>query len=736
MQDPFSSGVQYHRSGQLARAAQLYQQALAIDPGHADALHLLGVVAFQQGDLARAADLIGRAVARRPDVPAFHANLAEVYRAGGQLERAADCCRTALALRPDFAAAANNLGLILLAQGKPADAAGWFRTALQSSPGEAMIHNNLGNALRLQGEPDEALAHFRRAVELNPDLAEAHSNLGQLLLERHQPEAALSHCREAVRLRPSFPEAHNNLGNGLRDLGQLAEARASYTAALQLNPGLALTYSNMGQVLQEEGRLPEAIGWYQQGLERDPDSARIHCNLASALEEQEDFEGAVSRYRHALRLQPDYAEAHNGLGFVLHEQGKYPEALEHYRDVLRLKPDFATGHCNLGNLLEEMGSLDEAQASFREALRRDADHAAAWSLLATMLRGRLPDEDREAMRRLLARPHLAPGKRLALHFGLAHVLDARGAYPEAAEHLRQGNALCRELWQKQGRAYDPQAHAHHVDALTRGFSPEFFARTRGFGLETEVPVFIVGLPRSGTTLTEQILASHSRVHGAGELTYLRDSLDALPAALGWSSGGSCPPPGLPECLARLPEPAAQQVAQWHLTRLLNLGADALRVVDKMPDNYLYLGLIATLFPRARIVHCRRDLRDVAVSCWMTNFRHIRWAADPEHIAARFREYRRVMDFWRKVLPVETFVVDYEETVADFEGVARRLIAWCGLEWEDACLAFHKTDRPVRTASVTQVRQPIYTRSVARWRHYEHDLAALFRELEPAGERGV
>jgi hypothetical protein len=175
----------------------------------------------------------------------------------------------------------------------------------------------------------------------------------------------------------------------------------------------------------------------------------------------------------------------------------------------------------------------------------------------------------------------------------------------------------------------------------------------------------------------------------------------------------------------------QQVAQWHLSRLLNWSADALRVVDKMPDNYLYLGLIATLFPRARIIHCRRDLRDVAVSCWMTNFRHIRWAADPGHLAARFRDYRRLMDHWRKVLPVEAFNVDYEEMVADFEGVARRLIAWCGLEWEASCLDFHKTDRPIRTASVTQVRQPIYTRSVARWRHYEQDLAALFRELEPA-----
>jgi tetratricopeptide (TPR) repeat protein len=720
MLNHFRTAVQYHQSWLLDEAARFYRETLARAPHHADALHLLGVVAFQQGDLTGAAELIGQAIGLRPDVPGFYANLAEVLRAGGQLEPAAGCCRTALALQPDFAGAANNLGLILLAQGKPAEAVTQFETASRSAPREAMIHNNLGNALRLAGDQERALACFREALKLNPDLAEAHSNLGQLLLERHQRQLALTHCRAAVRLRPNLAEAQNNLGNALRELGQLAEARTCYAEALKLEPELALTWSNMGQALQEEGNLREALGWYQQGLQRDPGSARIHCNLASALEELWDLERAAGHYRLALQLQPGYAEAHNGLGSVLHEQGNYPEALAQFREVLRLAPDQAGGHCNLGNLLEELGNFDEALASFREALRRDPDHPGAWSLLATLLRNRLPAEDLEAIRRLLARPHLPPAKRLALHFGLAHVLDAQGGYTEAAEHLRLGNGLCRKLWQKQGRAYDPQAHTQHVDDLIKVFSREFCA-TRSFGLDTEVPIFIVGLPRSGTSLTEQILASHSRVHGAGELNYLRNSLDALPAALNMTA------PPL-DVLPQLTPDAARQVARWHLARLRALNAGAERIVDKMPENYLYLGLIRTLFPRARIIHCTRDLRDVAVSCWMTNFRHIRWAADPDHIAARFRDYQRLMAHWRETLPGEVFEVAYEETVSDLEGVARRLIAWCGLEWEDNCLAFHETARPVRTASVTQVRQPIYTRSVARWKHYEQDLATLFREL--------
>jgi tetratricopeptide (TPR) repeat protein len=723
MPDALTSAIEVHQRGQLEQAAQLYQAILARQPQHADALHLLGVVAFQQGDLTRAAEYIGQAIALAPGVASYHANLAEVYRMGGQLEEAARCCQTALELNPDFVAAVNNLGLILLAQGKPAEAAEQFQAALRLAPGTAMLHNNLANALRLRGDKARALAHLRQAVRLDPDQAEAHSNLGQLLLEQYAPQAALFHCREAVRLRPDFAEAHNNLGNVYRQLGQRTEARACYDEALRLAPDLALTWNNVGQALQEEGHLAEAIAWYQQGLQRDPDSARIHCNLASALEEAEDLEAAAARYRFALQLDPAYAEAHNGLGFVLHEQGQYQEALACYREVLRLTKDYANGHCNMGNLLEELGSFDEALACFREALRCDPQHAGAYSLLATMLRSRLPEEDLTAMQDLLARPHLLPGQRLALHFGLAQVYDARGNYVEAAEHLARGNGLCVELWKKQGKAYDPQVHSQFIDGLIAGFTPEFFARVRGLGLDTEVPVFIVGLPRSGTTLTEQILASHSQVHGAGELNYLKTTFEVLPGVL----NAQWPPL---ECLPFLDEPAAKRLANGHLARLRLLNETAPRIVDKMPENYLYLGLIATLFPRARIIHCKRDLRDVAVSCWMTNFRQIRWAAHQEDIATRFLDYQRLMDHWRAVLPVEVFEVEYEETVADLEGVARRLVAWCGLEWEPGCLNFHQTRRPIKTASVTQVRQPIYQRSVARWKHYEPALAPLFEKLEP------
>jgi tetratricopeptide (TPR) repeat protein len=720
MQNDLLTALQYHQMGLLEQAGAIYKRVLFYEPNNADALHLLGVLEHQRGQQARAAELIERAIELSDGAAPYHANLAEVYRALGWLDRATDACRQALEIQPDYPEAVNNLGLILLAQGRTDEAVKQFHLALRLRPEYGMAWNNLGSALRSQGDKANARNHFLRALALDPLLAEAHSNLGQVLLELKESDESLPHCREAVRLRPHFPEALSNLGNVLRELGRLEEAKAAYFEALRLNPGLGMVRNNIGQALQEEGRLDEAISWYQQALQIEPKTARFHANLAGALEEKDKHEEAVAGYQVALSLDPAHAESHNGLGWVRHEQGRYDEALVHYRESLRLDPSLAMAHCNIGTLLEELSDFEGAERSFREALSHDARLAGALAQLATMLRAELPEPDLAAMRRLLSDPCLSGGKRSALHFGLAQALDAQKNYIEAAEHLRQANALANSEWQKRGQSYDRASHSRFVSGMIAACNSEFFARVRCWGLQTERPIFIVGLPRSGTTLTEQILARHSQVFGAGELPLGPKDFEALP-------GKSDADPT--ERLGLLDQKTAQRIAQQHLDRLLELNASAPRVADKLPDNYLFLGFLAASFPRAKFIHCRRDMRDIAVSCWMTHFRQIRWASDMDHIASRFQEYERVMAHWKQVLPVPLLEVDYEETVADLEGVARQLVAWCNLEWEPACLAFHEGKRPVRTASVSQVRQPIYTRSIARWKHYEPFLGPLFARLE-------
>jgi tetratricopeptide (TPR) repeat protein len=369
--------------------------------------------------------------------------------------------------------------------------------------------------------------------------------------------------------------------------------------------------------------------------------------------------------------------------------------------------------------LEELGDLQGAEDSFRAALRHNSRFAFAHYKLAELLHGKLPEEDLAAQRRLLEEMELTDAQRWLLHFGLAQVLDERGEYAQATAHLARGNALQLSEWRERGQGYDPKEYESLVTRMIAACTPDFFERVRDFGLESELPVFVVGLPRSGTTLIEQILASHSQVFGAGEIQLASLTLTELGGQGADSLKG----------LRQLDRETARRCAERHLERLREFSRTALRIVDKMPENYVYLGMLASLFPRAKLIHCRRDLRDVAVSCWMTPFREVRWANDQGHIISRFHNYQRMMEHWRKILPVPLLEVDYEETVADLERVARKLVGWCGLEWEPKCLEFYRAKRAVSTASAVQVRQPVFRSSVGRWKNYEPALGSLFARLE-------
>ena len=723
MQDELTQAWQLHQSGDLPAAARLYLAITTRDPEQAEAYHLLGVVHHQQGQFAKAVELINRAISLRPSLAHYHSNLAEAYRGLGQLERAVGSCKTALQLWPDFADAHNNLALALSALGRNEEAIEHFQAALKLRPDDAQTRSNLGNALRGLGKTDEALEHFRKAVELDPKLALVQTNLGQFLVDLGRAEEALPHCLEAVRLEPNLAEAHNNLGNTYRALEKFSDARGCYLETIRLKPELTQAQANMGVVLTQECRYDEALPWLLKACELEPQSHQFLEYLADSYFEMERFPDAVATYKKMLQLEPERPQTHNAIGWLIQEEGRLAEARDCFETALRLNPEFPPAILSMGGLHEELGELDAAETCFRKALQLQPGHAVALARLATLQRGKVSDEELSLIRERLADPTVTGIARATLLFGLAHVLDERRLYEEAAAALGEANSLAVANLERKHQVYIPAEHEKFVNNVLNTFQPDFFVRLQGVGLETRRPVFIFGLPRSGTTLIEQVLASHSQVFGAGEQPLGRQDFEKIPGQM------NRPAEHPFACLA---DPqvgtSLREIAQWHEQRLRELGESRARVVDKMPDNYMYVGLLFSLFPNATFIHCRRDLRDIAVSCWMTNFRSIKWASHPEHIASRFAQYLRLMDHWRGVLPATIHEVAYEETVEDLEGVARRLVAACGLQWEPSCLDYHKTKRPVRTASVTQVRQPVYKKSVARWRNYSESLADLFAAL--------
>jgi tetratricopeptide (TPR) repeat protein len=454
----------------------------------------------------------------------------------------------------------------------------------------------------------------------------------------------------------------------------------------------------------EAGRLAEAEQVCRGILRDAPDQAAVLCTLARVLHAQGRTKEARRRFRDAIRLQPGDGEAHRGAGDLYRAEEKFDQAVASYRRSIEVEPEVAAAHVNLAFCLVQLDRPEEAGDHFRRALALDPKSAEAQS--AGLDAGEI-----EAVERILDTEDPAPPDRSNLLFALAKAYEARGDFPRA--YARAG--VAKEIDRK-GIVYSRAANADFVERSIATIGPDFFATRKDFGSPSELPVFVVGLPRSGTTLVEQIIASHPQAFGAGELTALPNLAKALPSRF-WNP--------YPECLAAIDRDAASALAERHLAQLRTLDAAAARIVDKQLFNFRNLGLIALLFPGARILHCRREPRDIAVSCHFLKFlKPMNFAYDLADFGHYYRAYRRLMAHWRRVLPLSILEIDYETLVADQESKSREIIAFCGLEWDERCLDFHQTGRAVRTASSWQVRQPIYSSSIGRWKRYREFLGPL------------
>ena len=625
-----------------------------------------------------------RASRRRQNGPSPEINAAAEQLNADRLDKAEAICRTVLRKSPDDTNALHLLGLASLQRGNAARAIQLIGRVVALLPGFASAHGNLGNAYRAARRPHEARASYRRAIALQPDFAFAHTNLGLLLYEQGDPAAALPSCQRAIELDPRNPAMLTNLANVYRALGQLENAEATARRAGVLQPG----------------------------------NADFHANLGNLLVDLRRLEDAASCFRRAIEIQPGLTRAHYGLGLSQSLAGDAGDAVESYRAAIASAAGHTPGHASgqaaiwndLGRALRALGRLAEAADAFRHAIAINPDFADAYRNLAQLA---APDADITRVAALAERVDLSPEDRVIAQFALGKSLDDADRLDEAFAAYAKANAEYRELRAAVGERFDPEALRHQVTEAIAAFTPTFFASAAGWGSGSELPVFIVGMPRSGTSLVEQIAASHSRVFGAGELKDIGGIAKAL---------GTVP--------AEWRETDVRRLADTHLERLRTLGQGAEHVIDKLPDNIFMLGAIATLFPSARVIVCHRDPRDIGLSCFFQKFSagQLMFSYDLADCATRYQETARLMAHWREALPLRMLDVGYEALVGDLEGESRRLISFLGLEWEPACLDFHLTQRTVMTASGWQVRQPLYARSAGRWRGYKRHLGPLLAGL--------
>jgi tetratricopeptide (TPR) repeat protein len=744
-------GVELARNNRLEEAKVVYGRVVAQYPEDAETWCALSTINGQMGRIDEAEECCRRALALQPDYGEAHMNMGNVMSAKGRFAEAVGHYQKVLQLDSRNTAAHCNLGYVQSALGRYDDAAASYQAAITIEPRLGAAHFNLGNLRNMQQRFAEAETAYRETIMLNPGFAGGWLNLGIVLSKQGRHHDAEKAYREALRLNPALANAHHGLGQLLHGLGRLAEAESAYREALRVKPDYEEARHDLGNVLMESDRLEEAAQCYQEVLARRPD-ALSHCNLGNVRLHQHRIAEAIKHYRQALALDPARVEIYNNLGNALRQQGELAEAEAVLREATGLDPDYAEAYANLGKvLMVKGGALDEALANYRRALELNPDlepavvgeatileklgeFEQAYARLAPFLEAGEPNiamalvfaslcrplrrcnEAIDLLERVLGGgvPRLEVSDRIPLHFALGRLLDAAGEYERAFEHYRQANDLA-----KAGHPFDLQAHVKRDDAVVATFSKAFMAGAPRAAQSSQRPIFIVGMPRSGTSLVEQILASHPAVFGAGELEEMHRIVGDLAARAPY-----------PQCVATLSQDQCTQFARRYLDYIDTLAPpEALRVTDKMPSNYVHLGLITLLFPQARIIHCVRDPLDTCLSCYFQDFdERLPFSYDLSNLGSYYGEYLRLMEHWRGVLDSPWLEVRYEDLVANQEDVSRAMVEFCGLPWDDRCLRFFETQRLVLTASYDQVRQPMYSRSVGRWRHYRRQLEPLRQAL--------
>lgn len=621
---------------------------------------------------------------------------------------AEDMFRRAIAAAPFNYVANAHLGAILMARGRYDEAVIALETALTADSEAYETLLNLGHALVSSGRAPLALPHFERAMVFGPKRSETYGAMGDILVSMGQLDQAIARYEQALALRPDNPAVLNSLGIILLHLGRTDEASQRFAQMVDVlsqsadNDALCVALGNLGAMLNQVGHHAEALEILERAWRLQPENLSIISNLSASLSDLGRNDQVVELCTQALARGPVPFEIHNNLANAYKAGGNSDAALRHYRLAVDAAPQNPKIWVNLGSAALHGGRIEQAADAFRHAIALAPHDGNAHRLLSAVHHYAEPDEHLALMERVLA--ELPPDQRMELHFALGKAYDDLGRYDDAFGQFQLGNRL------KRGRVvYDEAATMALFDAMPQRVSREDVAQAATGGHEASSPIFIIGMPRSGTTLVEQILSCLPGNFALGERMDFQD------------------------CITRWG-------ADYHAlgaAYVKSIAADApgaKRTIDKMMSNSFYAGVIHLALPQARIIHVRRNPIDTCLSCYSLLFNgDQQFAYDLAELGRYYRRYDQLMAYWRHILPPRVFLeVEYEALVADFESQARRIVAFCDLPWSADCLSFHKSERVVLTASAAQVRQPLYQSSVGRRLHYLPFLGPLIAALEEPG----
>ncbi len=730
------------------------QQALKIDPDDADTLNVYGVLLSAMGEYKESVAHFEKAIKQKADFVDAYNNLSHSLWQLKEYEAAQTSAQKAVEINPNYADGYINLGAAFIAQQKNDEAMSAWEKAIELNPNHPSAHINLGNILRDQGRIQDAKKYCLSALKLMPDSPEANMNYANILRDLENLEEAEVFYRKAISIKPSYVDAHNNLSllyllqgksedaatsarfanafdnkntlalnnlsTALRAIGKLVEAETITRRSLYLKPDSLEAKLDLADILLLSDKLSEAETLFSDALKNfdvdsNIDKTRLFLKLSVILERANRLGEALDIADKAIESNPQMPDTYHRKAQIYFLNNQLDNALEMIQKGLDVNPNAAMLLGTKAEILQSQGLMEESLKTVRKALLL-GDSFSNPTLYYTLSKVKkfVPNDpdiiDMEAY--LKNNKFMDTTSKSTMHFNLFKAYQDIKDDDKAFDHLKSGNDQKSQIV-----LHDRDIETELFNKIKSVFSKKSLSIVKETGYPSEVPVFIVGMPRSGTTLTEQIIASHPDVFGAGELYYLSM---------------------LNEEYKHLNQDNNYDYGQSYVKYVQNISeeaAKAKRITDKMPGNYMYLGQIVTALPNAKIIHCKRNPIDTCLSCYKQYFTlgHY-WSYNLDDMAEHYKKYADLIDHWRNAIPDKFIEVSYEDTVNDLETQARRLIDYVGLEWNDACLTPHKSERSILTASKGQVRKPVYKTSVEAWRRYEDQLAEFAQKLEPYIEK--